>query len=178
MLYWNGPFVHWLNLHFSNANGQLCTLSLNPDPKGHQQAPITLTFSKASGSNILLHRVCFTKPSPRHSDSSWARAQFFVTHSKEEISWETVGRDHVSSAFRAFVVKKKRSRRLTLFFFFLLVVFCFILLRLPVFLISSFFCRRIILRTAECSGGSDLLAKTPELTSDMCGVDLTQMTTW
>lgn len=76
------------------------------------------------------------------------------------------------------LLKKKKEPEIDAFFFFLLVVFCFILLRLPVFLISSFFCRRIILRTAVCSGGSDLLAKTPELTSDMCGVDLTQMTTW
>lgn len=61
----------------------------------------------------------------------------------------------------------------------LLVVFGFILLHLPVFLIFSFFfCLRIILHTAVCSEGSDLLAKTPELTSDMCCEDLTQMTTW
>lgn len=60
----------------------------------------------------------------------------------------------------------------------LLVVFCFILVLLPVFLISSFFLgSRIILHTAVCSEDSDLLAKTPELTSDMCCEDLTQTTT-
>lgn len=42
----------------------------------------------------------------------------------------------------------------------------------------SFFLLRIIPRTAACSEGSDLLAKTPELTSDLCCENLTQMTTW
>lgn len=63
--------------------------------------------------------------------------------------------------------------------FSLLVVFCFIFVNFPVFLIFSFFGgSRIILHTAVCSEGSDLLAKTPELTSDMCCEHLTQVTTW
>lgn len=78
---------------------------------------------------------------------------------------------------RLLLLLKKKSL-VTDTFFFLLVVVCFVVLHLPVFLNFSLFRQRIILHTAVCSGGSDLLAKTPELTSDMCGVDLTQMTTW
>lgn len=68
---------------------------LTLDPRGHLQATITLTFGKASRSNILPRPVCFTKPSSPHSDSSWDQELsffffFLVIHLKEEISQKAV----------------------------------------------------------------------------------------
>lgn len=55
-----------------------------------------------------------------------------------------------------------------------LVLFCY---ARPVFWSFLFFCLRITPCTAVCSEGSGLLAKTPQLTSDLCCENLTQMTT-
>lgn len=138
-------------------------------------------LGKASGSNILLHHVCFTKPSSPHSDSSWARAQFFCDAFKRGNKLKGRWGETMSAWPLGPLLQKKRPRgsgrsRVWLF----LCLLCFVLFWYTCLCFWSFpfFCSRIILHTAVCSEGSDLLAETPELTSDMCCEDLTQMTTW
>lgn len=62
-----------------------CMLLLTSDPKGHLQAPITLTFGEASVSNISPHRVCFMK-------ALFSPQWFQLGHrfSKREFNWNTV----------------------------------------------------------------------------------------
>lgn len=156
-------------------------LGLIFDPGGHLQAPITLTFGQSKRIKYFtpscLFYKAFLSPQWFQLGSSTVFCDAFKRGNKLKDCW---GETMSASPLGLLLQKKKdpEDQGEAEFDASLLVVFCFILLYLPVFLIFSFFCLRIILHTAVCSEGSDLLAKTPELTSDMCCEDLTQMTTW
>lgn len=157
-------------------------LGLILDPGGHLQASITLTFGQSKRIKYFtpscLFYKAFLSPQWFQLGSSTVFCDAFKRGNKLKGRWG----ETMSAWPLGLLLQKKKTQRIRekqSLTFSLLVVFCFILVHLPVFFdLFLFFRSRIILHTAVCSEGSDLLAKTPELTSDMCCEDLTQMTTW
>ena len=156
-------------------------LGLIPDPGGHLQATITLTFGQSKRIKYFtpscLFYKAFLSPQWFQLGSSTVFCDAFKRGNKLKGRWG----ETMSAWPLGLLLQKKRPRgsgrsRVWLF----LCLLCFVLFWYACLCFWSFpfFWSRIILHTAVCSEGSDLLAKTPELTSDMCCEDLTQMTTW
>lgn len=143
---------------------------LTLDPGGHLQATITLTSGQSKQIKYFTPSCLFYKAflSPQWFQLGPRTFFFFflVIHLIEEISRKAV-------SVRRWGSWEKQSVMLSSLHCF--VLFCY---ARPVFSSFLFFCLRIISCTAVCSEGSGLLAKTPQLTSDLCCENLTQMTTW
>ena len=157
----------------ADTDSWLRVLGLIHDPGGHLQSNITLTCGQSKRIKYFtpscLFYKAFLSPQWFQLGSSTVFCDAFKRGNKLKGRW---GGDHVSLAFRAFVVEKKRPRgsgRSRVRLVPCLLCFVLFLCTCLVFLISSFLSRsRITLPTvhALCSEGSD----SQDTRADLCYV--------